>query len=58
MRLTDPINDAVWHPHDNMFAVCAFGTQQPILIYTYVPEAETMEDLHAANDMVSQPKTF
>ncbi|XP_073483425.1 jouberin isoform X1 [Aquarana catesbeiana] len=35
LSYTAPLRDVVFHPHEHMVAFCAFGPNQPILLYIY-----------------------
>ena len=35
--LTYPVHNVAYHPLDNIFACSSFGSNQPILLYYYVP---------------------
>jgi hypothetical protein len=35
-----PVLSTVWHPRDHMFAACALGPQQPVLVWTWDPEVD------------------
>lgn len=37
LGFTQPINDVVFHPHDNIVAFAAFGPSHPIVLCSYLP---------------------
>ena len=41
----DIISDCDWNPRYNMFAVCGFGQEFPILVYVHERERKEVEDL-------------
>ncbi|CAH2250341.1 jouberin isoform X1 [Pelobates cultripes] len=43
LSYTAPIRDVAFHPHENMVAFCAFGQNQPILVYIYDYKVAQME---------------
>ncbi|XP_053918487.1 jouberin isoform X2 [Cuculus canorus] len=50
LSFTSPLRDVAFHPHEHMVSFCAFGQNQPILVYIYdykvaQQEAELMKDL-------------
>ncbi|XP_043943044.1 jouberin [Protopterus annectens] len=55
-----PLRDIAFHPHEHMVAFCAFGQNQPILVYLYDHkvaqlEAEAIKDLSGTQSL-SLPK--
>ncbi|KAL4624023.1 jouberin [Arapaima gigas] len=49
-----PLRDVAFHPHENMVAFCAFGENQPVLVYIYdrkvaQMEVESMKGLKQSN---------
>ncbi|XP_062980710.1 jouberin isoform X2 [Elgaria multicarinata webbii] len=50
LSFTSPLRDVAFHPHEHMVSFCAFGQNQPILVYIYdykvaQREAELVKDL-------------
>ncbi|NXO03525.1 AHI1 protein, partial [Rhinopomastus cyanomelas] len=50
---TSPLRDVAFHPHEHMVSFCAFGRNQPILIYIFdykvaQQEAELVKDLSSS----------
>ncbi|KAM8810364.1 jouberin [Eudromia elegans] len=50
LSFTSPLRDVAFHPHEHMVSFCAFGQNQPILVYIYdykvaQLEAELVKDL-------------
>ncbi|KGL91052.1 Jouberin, partial [Charadrius vociferus] len=50
---TSPLRDVAFHPHEHMVSFCAFGQNQPILVYIYdykvaQQEAELVKDLSSS----------
>ncbi|XP_067398368.1 LOW QUALITY PROTEIN: jouberin [Emydura macquarii macquarii] len=50
LPFTFPVRDVAFHPHEHMVSFCAFGQNQPILVYIYdykvaQQEAEIVKDL-------------
>ncbi|KFR07371.1 Jouberin, partial [Opisthocomus hoazin] len=50
LSFTSPLRDVAFHPHEHMVSFCAFGQNQPILVYIYdykvaLQEAELVKDL-------------
>ncbi|KAM6433682.1 jouberin [Rhynochetos jubatus] len=50
---TSPLRDVAFHPHEHMVSFCAFGQNQPILVYIYdykvaQQEAELIKDLSSS----------
>ncbi|XP_074846616.1 jouberin isoform X2 [Carettochelys insculpta] len=50
LSFTFPVRDVAFHPHENMVSFCAFGQNQPIIVYIYdykvaQREAEIVKDL-------------
>ncbi|NXL28805.1 AHI1 protein, partial [Glaucidium brasilianum] len=50
LSYTSPLRDVAFHPHEHMVSFCAFGQNQPILVYIYdykvaQQEAELVRDL-------------
>ncbi|XP_074675127.1 jouberin isoform X5 [Strix aluco] len=50
LSYTSPVRDVAFHPHEHMVSFCAFGQNQPILVYIYdykvaQQEAELVRDL-------------
>ncbi|XP_068087723.1 jouberin isoform X2 [Hyperolius riggenbachi] len=48
-----PVRDVAYHPHEHMVAFCAFGENQPILVYIYdykVAQLEA-EAVHTSSDV-------
>ncbi|XP_067840929.1 jouberin isoform X2 [Heptranchias perlo] len=50
LNYTSAVRDVVFHPHEHMVAFCAFGPNQPILVFLYDQkvaqmEAENMKDI-------------
>ena len=35
LSVTSPLRDVAFHPHEHMVSFCAFGQNQPILVYIY-----------------------
>lgn len=35
LSFTFPVRDVAFHPHEHMVSFCAFGQNQPILVYIY-----------------------
>lgn len=35
LSFTSPLRDVAYHPHEHMVSFCAFGQNQPILVYIY-----------------------
>lgn len=35
LSFTSPLRDVAFHPHEHMVSFCAFGQNQPILVYIY-----------------------
>ncbi|NXY43457.1 AHI1 protein, partial [Ceuthmochares aereus] len=53
LSFTSPLRDVAFHPHEHMVSFCAFGQNQPILVYMYdykvaQQEAELMKDLSSS----------
>lgn len=51
LSFTFPVRDVAFHPHENMVSFCAFGQNQPIIVYIYdykvaQQEAEMVKDLN------------
>ncbi|XP_036621779.1 jouberin [Trichosurus vulpecula] len=49
LSYTSPLRDVAFHPHEHMVAFCAFGQNEPILVYIYdykvaQQEAEMVKD--------------
>ncbi|XP_072410215.1 jouberin isoform X1 [Chiloscyllium punctatum] len=54
LNYTSAVRDVAFHPHEHMVAFCAFGPNQPILVFMYDQkvaqmEAETMKEVCKAN---------
>ncbi|XP_010131482.1 PREDICTED: jouberin [Buceros rhinoceros silvestris] len=50
LSFTSPLRDVAFHPHEHMVSFCAFGGNQPILVYIFdfkvaQQEAELIKDL-------------
>ncbi|NXS53946.1 AHI1 protein, partial [Brachypteracias leptosomus] len=53
LPFTSPLRDVAFHPHEHMVSFCAFGQNQPILVYIYdykvaQQEAELVKDLSSS----------
>ncbi|NXH17081.1 AHI1 protein, partial [Bucco capensis] len=53
LYFTSPLRDVAFHPHEHMVSFCAFGQNQPILVYIYdykvaQQEAELVKDLSSS----------
>ncbi|XP_064025371.1 jouberin isoform X2 [Pogoniulus pusillus] len=53
LSFTSPLRDVAFHPHEHMVSFCAFGQNQPILVYIYdykvaQQEAELIKDLSSS----------
>ncbi|XP_034621490.1 jouberin isoform X5 [Trachemys scripta elegans] len=53
LSFTFPVRDVAFHPHEHMVSFCAFGQNQPILVYIYdykvaQQEAEIVKDLNGS----------
>ncbi|KYO19049.1 jouberin isoform C [Alligator mississippiensis] len=53
LSFTSPLRDVAFHPHEHMVSFCAFGQNQPILVYIYdykvaQQEAERVKDLNGS----------
>ncbi|NWH27414.1 AHI1 protein, partial [Grus americana] len=53
LSFTYPLRDVAFHPHEHMVSFCAFGQNQPILVYIYdykvaQQEAELVKDLSSS----------
>ncbi|KFZ62503.1 Jouberin, partial [Podiceps cristatus] len=53
LSFTSPLRDVAFHPHEHMVSFCAFGQNQPILVYIYdykvaQQEAELVRDLSSS----------
>uniref|UniRef100_A0A8C0BZ76 Jouberin n=1 Tax=Buteo japonicus TaxID=224669 RepID=A0A8C0BZ76_9AVES len=53
LSFTSPLRDVAFHPHEHMVSFCAFGQNQPILVYIYdykvaQQEAELVKDLSSS----------
>ncbi|NXM69290.1 AHI1 protein, partial [Serilophus lunatus] len=53
LSFTSPLRDVTFHPHEHMVSFCAFGQNQPILVYIYdykvaQQEAELVKDLSSS----------
>uniref|UniRef100_A0A8C0H9H7 Abelson helper integration site 1 n=1 Tax=Chelonoidis abingdonii TaxID=106734 RepID=A0A8C0H9H7_CHEAB len=53
LSFTFPVRDVTFHPHEHMVSFCAFGQNQPILVYIYdykvaQQEAEIIKDLNGS----------
>ncbi|NXC30400.1 AHI1 protein, partial [Campylorhamphus procurvoides] len=53
LSFTSPLRDVAFHPHEHMVSFCAFGQNQPILVYIYdykvaQQEAELVKDLNTS----------
>ncbi|NXX90643.1 AHI1 protein, partial [Centropus bengalensis] len=53
LSFTSPLRDVAFHPHEHMVSFCAFGQNQPILVYIYdykvaQQEAEFVKDLSSS----------
>ncbi|KFP70245.1 PREDICTED: jouberin, partial [Acanthisitta chloris] len=53
LYFTSPLRDVAFHPHEHMVSFCAFGRNQPILVYVYdykvaQQEAELLKDLSSS----------
>ncbi|XP_067882282.1 jouberin isoform X3 [Heterodontus francisci] len=54
LNYTSAVRDVAFHPHEHMVAFCAFGPNQPILVFVYDQkvaqmEAATMKEVCRAN---------
>ncbi|KFP20545.1 Jouberin, partial [Egretta garzetta] len=54
LSFTSPLRDVAFHPHEHMVSFCAFGQNQPILVYIYdykvaQQEAELIKDLSSSH---------
>ncbi|XP_078068694.1 jouberin [Mustelus asterias] len=54
LNYTSAVRDVAFHPHEHMVAFCAFGPNQPILVFMYDQkvaqmEAETMKEICKSN---------
>ncbi|XP_075001991.1 jouberin isoform X7 [Calonectris borealis] len=54
LSFTSPLRDVAFHPHEHMVSFCAFGQNQPILVYIYDykvarQEAELVKDLSSSH---------
>ncbi|XP_053237957.1 jouberin isoform X1 [Podarcis raffonei] len=54
LSFTSPVRDVAFHPHEHMVSFCAFGQNQPILVYIYdykvaQQEAELVKDFRGLN---------
>ncbi|XP_064412135.1 jouberin isoform X2 [Latimeria chalumnae] len=43
LSYTSPLRDVAFHPHEHMVAFCAFGQNQPILVYIYDRKVAQLE---------------
>jgi hypothetical protein len=41
------VSDCAWNPRYNMFAVCGFGQQFPVLVYVYERTDQELNDIFA-----------
>ncbi|NXK86550.1 AHI1 protein, partial [Formicarius rufipectus] len=53
LSFTSPLRDVAFHPHEHMVSFCAFGQNQPILVYVYdykvaQQEVELVKDLSSS----------
>ncbi|NXF41295.1 AHI1 protein, partial [Nyctibius bracteatus] len=53
LSFTSPLCDIAFHPHEHMVSFCAFGQNQPILVYIYdykvaQQEAELVKDVNSS----------
>uniref|UniRef100_A0A4X2K728 Jouberin n=1 Tax=Vombatus ursinus TaxID=29139 RepID=A0A4X2K728_VOMUR len=53
LSFTSPLRDVAFHPHEHMVAFCAFGQNEPILVYIYdykvaQQEAEMVKDFNGS----------
>ncbi|XP_072499515.1 jouberin isoform X2 [Notamacropus eugenii] len=53
LSYTSPLRDVAFHPHEHMVAFCAFGQNEPILVYIYdykvaQQEAEMVKDFNGS----------
>uniref|UniRef100_A0A663EU79 Jouberin n=1 Tax=Aquila chrysaetos chrysaetos TaxID=223781 RepID=A0A663EU79_AQUCH len=53
LSFTSPLRDVAFHPHEHLVSFCAFGQNQPILVYIYdykvaQQEAELVKDLSSS----------
>ncbi|XP_044531379.1 jouberin [Gracilinanus agilis] len=53
LSFTSPLRDTAFHPHEHMVAFCAFGQNEPILVYIYdykvaQQEAEMVKDFNGS----------
>ncbi|XP_030909930.2 jouberin isoform X2 [Melopsittacus undulatus] len=53
LSFTSPLRDVAFHPHEHMVSFCAFGQNQPILVYIHdykvaQQEAELIKDLSSS----------
>ena len=44
-RFADVVSDVDWNPRYNMFALCGFGQEFPILVYVYERTETEIEDM-------------
>ena len=44
-KFQDVVSDCDWNPRYNMFAVCGFGQEFPVLIYVYERTLKEVEEL-------------
>ncbi|XP_053566874.1 jouberin [Bombina bombina] len=53
-----PLRDVAYHPHEHMVAFCAFGQNQPILVYVYDYKVAQLDAEVAAGSNNSEIRTF
>ncbi|KAJ6660097.1 hypothetical protein lerEdw1_018023 [Lerista edwardsae] len=58
LSFTSALRDVAFHPHEHMVSFCAFGQNQPILVYVYdykvaQQEAELVKDLRGLRSSAS-----
>ncbi|XP_018412431.1 PREDICTED: jouberin, partial [Nanorana parkeri] len=51
LSYTAPLRDVAFHPHEHMVAFCAFGPNQPILVYIYDYKVAQLEAESAHSDV-------
>ncbi|XP_053144451.1 jouberin isoform X2 [Hemicordylus capensis] len=61
LSFTSPLRDVAFHPHEHMVSFCAFGQNQPILVYVYdykvaQQEAELVKDLRGSHLLSASPR--
>ncbi|XP_072266327.1 jouberin, partial [Pyxicephalus adspersus] len=53
LSYTAPLRDVAFHPHEHMVAFCAFGPNQPILVYIYDYKVAQLEAESVHSDVSS-----